>query len=88
MSSEDTLREYQGLLEKAEIARMNLLGVVIHAIGNLNLNDPPQALRTLLDGLEMCVEADGAIEAFRRKVTLNFKKENQSDGNRTNQSAA
>jgi len=69
MSSEDTLREYQALLENKELALLNLVGVVIHAIGNLNLNDPAAAQRTLMLGLEMCVEADGAIEEFRRKVT-------------------
>ncbi len=85
MSSEDTLREYRGLLEHKELMMLNLLGVVIHAIGNLNLNDPPQALRTLLDGLEMCVEADGAIEEFRRnyeRKQTQSEKENH-DGNRT-----
>jgi hypothetical protein len=40
-----------------ELALLNLLGVVQHAIGNLNLNDPPAALRTLLRGLEFYDQA-------------------------------
>ena len=67
MSSEDTLREYQTLLERKELALMNLEGVVIHAIGNLNLNDPPEALRTLMYGLDLFRRAEQDIEAFRRK---------------------
>jgi hypothetical protein len=91
LSSEDTLREYRTLLERQELAHLNLVGVVIHAVGNLNLGDPPAALRTLMLGLEMCVEADGAIEAFRRKhyerKQTQSDKENH-DGNATSQSAA
>ncbi len=64
----ETLREYQKLLENKELALLNLAGVVIHAIGNLNLNDPAAAQRTLMLGLEMCVQADAAIEEFRKKV--------------------
>ena len=82
------LFELQTLLEKQEIAHMNLLGVVIHAIGNLNLSDPPAALRTLMRGLELCVEARSNIDRFQSKLDLERKqtqsdKENQSDGNRT-----
>jgi hypothetical protein len=36
-----------------ELAELNLLGVVYHAIGNLNLNDPAAALKTLMRGLEL-----------------------------------
>jgi hypothetical protein len=34
------------------VAYLNLYGVVLHAIGNLNMNDPPAALKTLMEGLE------------------------------------
>jgi hypothetical protein len=53
-----------------DLALLNLLGVVQHAIGNLNLNDPPAALRTLMRGLEI----------YNRAVEN--EKENQH-GNRT-----
>jgi hypothetical protein len=53
-----------------ELADLNLYGVVIHAIGNLNLNDPPAALRTLMEGLEF----------FNR--TTSIEKE-QANGNAT-----
>ena len=52
-----------------ELASLNLFGVVVHAIGNLNLNDPPAALRTLMEGLEFYTRATSS------------EKEN-SDGNR------
>jgi hypothetical protein len=51
-----------------DLALLNLYGVVLHAIGNLNLNDPPAALRTLMEGLEF----------FNR--TTSIEKEN-SNGN-------
>ena len=35
-----------------DLALLNLHGVVIHAIGNLNLHDHPAALKTLMEGLE------------------------------------
>lgn len=80
--------ELQTLLEKKELATLNLVGVVIHAIGNLNLNDPPAALRTLMHGLENYVVADEAITKFHqqeRKQTQS-EKENQ-DGNASKSAA-
>jgi hypothetical protein len=56
-------------LQTRELALLNLFGVVVHAIGNLNLNDPPAALRTLMEGLEFYTRATSS------------EKEN-SDGNR------
>ena len=35
-----------------DLALLNLYGVVLRAVCNLNLNDPPAALRTLMEGLE------------------------------------
>ena len=40
----------------SDIALLNLVGVVQHAIGNLNLNDSPAALRTLMRGLDLYVK--------------------------------
>ena len=62
----DSLSEFQRLCERRELALLNLLGVVQHAVGNLNLNDPPAALRTLMDGLEFYDRADRAISEFHR----------------------
>ncbi len=76
----------QTLLEKKELATLNMVGVVIHAIGSLNMNDPAQALHTLMVGLDLYLRADNAITEFRKLQTQ--KKENYSDGNASNQSAA
>jgi len=72
------------LLEKKELATLNMVGVVLHAIGNLNMNDHPAALRTLMQGLALYMDADQAISDFQqlqnRKQTQS-EKENQSHGN-------
>jgi len=73
--------EFQHLYDRRELALLNLVGVVQHAIGNLNLNDPPAALRTLMRGLEVYTLADEAIGEFHDSRIQ--KKENQSDGNRS-----
>jgi hypothetical protein len=65
------LREFQALLEKRELATLNLAGVVIHAIGNLNLNDPPAALRTLMLGFENYTAAQRNVDEFHREQTRN-----------------
>jgi hypothetical protein len=78
------LPEFLTLCEKKELATLNLVGVVIHAIGNLNLNDHPTALRTLMHGLEKYMLADEAVNKFHR---TQMKKENESNGN-ANRSAA
>jgi hypothetical protein len=42
-----------------ELELLNLVGVVQHAIGNLNLNDSAAARRTLMTGYEKYVNASG-----------------------------
>jgi hypothetical protein len=74
------LCEFQRLCDQRELALLNLLGVVQHAVGNLNLNDPPAALRTLMGGLEFYDRVDRAITEFRKQ--LDSEKEN-NNGNRS-----
>lgn len=64
---------FQCLREKRELATLNLAGVVIHAIGNLNLNDPPAALRTLMEGFDNYVRADEAVTKFNQQPTKSQK---------------
>ena len=71
--------EFQKIYDRRELVLLNLVGTVQHAIGNLNLNDPPAALRTLMRGYEMYVLADEAISKFHETQ----KKENHSHGNRS-----
>lgn len=76
-------QEFQTLLEKRELATVGLVGVVIHAIGNLNLNDHPAALRTLMLGLEKYMDAQNAVDLFSLDLRkeIQSEKENQSHGN-------
>jgi hypothetical protein len=59
----------------AELAELNLVGVVIHAIGNLNLNDSAAALKTLMRGLDLYLEAQKAEVARKQNQSENAVKE-------------
>ena len=79
------------LLEKKELATLNMVGVVIHAIGNLNMNDHPAALRTLMHGLDLYMEADRAITEFQRdqvRKNSQSEKENSHVSSNTDTAAA
>lgn len=57
-------------MDSRELALLNLYGVVLRAVCNLNLDDSPAALRTLMEGLE-----------FYNRATQSTKENH--DGNRT-----
>jgi hypothetical protein len=81
----DSLAEFTHLCEVRELALLNLLGVVQHAVANLNLNDPPTALRTLMGGLEVYDRADQAITEFHE---AEFRKQSPPSQPQPLQSAA
>lgn len=65
------------------MAAYGVVGAAQVAVAFLNLEENTKALKSLMGALTDYDTANRAIEQFHLDQVRNFKKENQSDGNRT-----